>query len=601
MEEEMDISLLDIKDHVKKYAGAISSLVNVDVGVVDKNMVRVTGTGLYKNIEGVSALGSVYKNTLLTGKTNIIENPRYHALCSECLDKNRCCEKLEIATPIYCNEEIVGVIGLVCFNDEQKEKILKDIDAYLNLTKQIAEFIGIKFYEYQENLMQKDRELTLNTIIDNMSKGVIISDCHNKITRINSIASRKLKINSNILGESMELISQNDSLMNEEIFTLKINNNEYNVAGKIIPLKSFNKVKSNAFIFEDVKKISKNIVEFTGNNNIITLDSIIGCSNATKTLKEDIKKIATTNSTVLITGESGTGKELVARSLHSQGDRRDKPFVVINCSAIPDTLLESELFGYVKGAFTGANQNGRIGKFELANSGVIFLDEIGDMPLYLQAKILRVIQEKKIERIGSNKSIDLDIKIIAATNVDLEKKITEQKFRRDLYYRLNVIPIKLLPLRERKEDIIPIVNNLIKKYNILSSKYVHSFDENVKTALLNYDWPGNVRELENVIELMINMCENNDILTADLLPDNILNQTPSSKSSFKNSDLKIDNYELEDFEKIEKDYIEKALLKYGEDTEGKKLIAKKMNIGLTTLYRKMKRFNIKTSTGETYL
>lgn len=399
----------------------------------------------------------------------------------------------------------------------------------------------------------------------------------------------------------MELISQNDSLMNEEIFTLKINNNEYNVAGKIIPLKSFNKVKSNAFIFEDVKKISKNIVEFTGNNNIITLDSIIGCSNATKTLKEDIKKIATTNSTVLITGESGTGKELVARSLHSQGDRRDKPFVVINCSAIPDTLLESELFGYVKGAFTGANQNGRIGKFELANSGVIFLDEIGDMPLYLQAKILRVIQEKKIERIGSNKSIDLDIKIIAATNVDLEKKITEQKFRRDLYYRLNVIPIKLLPLRERKEDIIPIVNNLMKKYNVLSAKYVHSFDENVKNALLNYDWPGNVRELENVIELMINMCENNDVLTADLLPDNILNQVPTSKSFFKNLDLNIDNTELEDFEKIEKEYIEKALIKYGEDTEGKKLIAKKMNIGLTTLYRKMKRFNIKTYSGETYL
>ncbi|MDO4588303.1 MAG: sigma 54-interacting transcriptional regulator [Fusobacterium sp.] len=597
----MEISLLNIKEHVKKYAGAISSLINVDVGVVDKNMVRVTGTGLYKNIEGVSALGSVYKNTLLTGKTNIIENPRYHTLCSECLDKNRCCEKLEIATPIYCKDEIVGVIGLVCFSDEQKQKILNDIDAYLNLTKQIAEFIGIKFYEYQEDLMQKDRESTLNTIIDNMSKGVLICDCHNKITKINSIASNKLKINSNILGQPMELISQNDTLMNEEIFTLKINNNEYNVVGKIIPLKSFNKLNSNAFIFEDVKKISKNIVEFTGNNNIITLDSIIGCSFATKTLKEDIKKIAVTNSTVLITGESGTGKELVARSLHSQGDRRDKPFVVINCSAIPDTLLESELFGYVKGAFTGANQNGRMGKFELANSGVIFLDEIGDMPLYLQAKILRVIQEKKIERIGSNKSIDLDIKIIAATNVNLEKKILEQKFRRDLYYRLNVIPIKLLPLRERKEDIIPIVNNLIKKYNVLSSKYVHSFDENVKNALLNYDWPGNVRELENVIELMINMCENTDILTADLLPENILNKTSNSKITAKNIDLVINNYELEDFEKIEKEYIEKALIKYGEDTEGKKLIAKKMNIGLTTLYRKMNKFKIKTTSRETYL
>ena len=587
----MNISLLDIKDHVKKYAGAISSLINVDVGVVDKNMVRVTGTGLYKNIEGVSALGSVYKNTLLTGKTNIIENPRYHALCSECLDKNRCCEKLEIATPIYCNDEIVGVIGLVCFNDEQKEKILNDIDAYLNLTKQIAEFIGIKFYEYQENLMQKDRELTLNTIIDNMSKGVIISDCNNKITRINSIASRKLNINSNILGQSMELISQNDFLMNEEIFTLKINNNEYNVAGKIIPLKSFNKIKSNAFIFDDVKKISKNIVEFTGNNNIITLDNIIGCSNTTKTLKEDIKKIATTNSTVLITGESGTGKELVARSLHSQGDRRDKPFVVINCSAIPDTLLESELFGYVKGAFTGADNNGHMGKFELANGGVIFLDEIGDMPLYLQAKILRVIQEKKIERIGSNKSIDLDIKIIAATNADLRQKIKEKKFREDLFYRLNVIPIQTCPLRERREDIESIVKKLIEKYSVISGKKEIDIDEKAMNVLLDYDWPGNVRELENVIELIMNTCGEADRVTVSMLPENI---KLSKNKNIILEEIKKESFEIleDEFCEIEKNYIIKGLEKYGNSTEGKKILCEKMNIGLTTLYRKLKKFNI---------
>ena len=447
----MEISLLDIKEHVKKYASAISSLINVDVGIVDKNMVRVTGTGLYKNIEGVYALGSVYKNSLETGKTNIIENPRQHDLCTECLDKNKCREKLEIATPIYCRDEIVGVIGLVCFSDEQKKKILSDIDSYLSFTKQIAEFIGIKFYEYQENLMQKDRESTLNTIIDNISKGVIISDCNDVIININNIASVKLKLKSDVLGKTMKLVSQNDYLMNEEVFNMVIENEEYNVAGKIIPLKSFNKTKSNAFVFEDVKKISRNILEMTSSDNMITLENIYGTSAATQSLKENIQKIANTNSTVLITGESGTGKELVARSLHSHGNRRNKPFVVINCSAIPDTLLESELFGYVKGAFTGASQNGRMGKFELANTGVIFLDEIGDMPLYLQAKILRVIQEKKIERIGSNKSIDLDIKIIAATNVDLEKKIMEQKFRGDLYYRLNVIPIKLLPLRERKE------------------------------------------------------------------------------------------------------------------------------------------------------
>lgn len=588
----MEISLLDIKEHVKKYASAISSLINVDVGIVDKNMVRVTGTGLYKNIEGVYALGSVYKNSLETGKTNIIENPRQHDLCTECLDKNKCREKLEIATPIYCRDEIVGVIGLVCFNDEQKKKILSDIDSYLNFTKQIAEFIGIKFYEYQENLMQKDRESTLNTIIDNISKGVIISDCNDVIIKINNIASAKLKLKSDVLGKTMKLVSQNDYLMNEEVFNMVIENEEYNVAGKIIPLKSFNKTRSSAFVFEDVKKISRNILEMTSSDNMITLENIYGTSAATQSLKENIQKIANTNSTVLITGESGTGKELVARSLHSHGNRRNKPFVVINCSAIPDTLLESELFGYVKGAFTGASQNGRMGKFELANTGVIFLDEIGDMPLYLQAKILRVIQEKKIERIGSNKSIDLDIKIIAATNIDLEKKIMEQKFRGDLYYRLNVIPIKLLPLRERKEDILPIINSLIDKYNRLSDKYVHSIDEDVKRALINYEWPGNVRELENVMELMINMSGSNGVISSDLLPENILHHCDNISSSI--DELLInDKSELEDFEKIEKIYIEKSLKKYGDNTESKKYIADKMNIGLTTLYRKMKKYNIK--------
>lgn len=588
----MEISLLDIKEHVKKYASAISSLINVDVGIVDKNMVRVTGTGLYKNIEGVYALGSVYKNSLETGKTNIIENPRQHDLCTECLDKNKCREKLEIATPIYCRDEIVGVIGLVCFSDEQKKKILSDIDSYLSFTKQIAEFIGIKFYEYQENLMQKDRESTLNTIIDNINKGVIISDCNDVIININNIASAKLKLKSDVLGKTMKLMSQNDYLMNEEVFNMVIENEEYNVAGKIIPLKSFNKTRSNAFVFEDVKKISRNILEMTSSDNMITLENIYGTSAATQSLKENIQKIANTNSTVLITGESGTGKELVARSLHSHGNRRNKPFVVINCSAIPDTLLESELFGYVKGAFTGASQNGRMGKFELANTGVIFLDEIGDMPLYLQAKILRVIQEKKIERIGSNKSIDLDIKIIAATNVDLEKKIMEQKFRGDLYYRLNVIPIKLLPLRERKEDIIPIINSLIDKYNRLSDKYVHSIDEDVKKALINYEWPGNVRELENVMELMISMSGSNGVISSDLLPDNILHHFDTAPSSVEELILN-DKSELEDFEKIEKVYIEKSLKKYGDDTESKKYIADKMSIGLTTLYRKMKKYNIK--------
>ncbi len=586
----MEFSLLHIREDVNRYANIISNMINVDVGVVDKNMLRVTGTGLYKNIEGVSALGNVYKNTLETGKTHIIKNPRNHKLCCKCIDKENCQEELEISTPIYCQNEIIGVLGLVCFSNEQKKKIIANIDSYLNFTKQIAEFIGIKFFEFQEKMLQVDKERTLKAVIDNISKGVIVSDKNNKIVSINEIARKKLKIGLECIGETMSIVSQNDYLMNEEIFKLLIFEREFNVVGKLISINSFDNKKNNIFIFEDIKKINRNIAEITNNNNVITIDDIYGNSIATKNLKENILKVADTSSTVLITGESGTGKELVARSLHSHSSRSDKPFVVINCSAIPDSLLESELFGYVKGAFTGANNSGRMGKFELANTGVIFLDEIGDMPLYLQAKILRVIQEKKIERIGSNKSIDLDIKIIAATNVNLEEKIREQKFRKDLYYRLNVIPIKLLPLRERKEDILPIVEKLINKYNRISNKYISSIDEEVTRVLLNYNWPGNIRELENVIELMFNMSGSSHILSKDFLPESII-----SNKGIKNMCIQSiikDDDDLENFEILEKRYILQALKKYGDSTDGKKAISNKMGIGLTTLYRKMKKFEI---------
>lgn len=181
--------------------------------------------------------------------------------------------------------------------------------------------------------------------------------------------------------------------------------------------------------------------------------SILGSSPATLKLKEEISKVARSTSTVLITGESGTGKEMVATSIWRESDRRDKRFIALNCAAIPESIMESELFGYVKGAFTGADPNGRMGKFELANEGVIFLDEIGDMPLYLQSKLLRVLQERKIVRIGSNQLMDIDVRVIAATNKDLKKMVREKRFREDLYYRLDVIPLRVAPLRERLEDI----------------------------------------------------------------------------------------------------------------------------------------------------
>lgn len=587
----MNISLIEIEEHIKKYIKVITTVINVDVGVVDKNMKRVSGTSRYNDTVGERVRGNVFKKTIETGETSIIENPRTHDLCQICADKELCKETLEIATPIYCNGEIEGVLGLLCFNEEQKNKILLDVESYLDFTKQIAEFIGMKFKEYRESLLQKEREETLNQLLNNMTKGVILSDVDGNITSINQIGIKKLKLSFNPEGKKMQLISQNDYIMNEEIFKLIIGKKEYNVTGKKVPMVSFSQKKINGFIFDDIQKISKNIVEVSNQYNRITLDDIHGTSQSIQSLKEYIKTVANSNSTVLITGESGTGKELIARSLHSSGNRKDKPLVVINCSAIPDSLLESELFGYVKGAFTGADNNGHMGKFELANGGVIFLDEIGDMPLYLQAKILRVIQEKKIERIGSNKSIDLDIKIIAATNADLRQKIKEKKFREDLFYRLNVIPIQTCPLRERREDIEPIVKKLIEKYSVISGKKEIDIDEKAMKILLDYDWPGNVRELENVIELIMNTCGEADRVTVSMLPENI---KLSKNKNIILEEIKKESFEIleDEFCEIEKNYIIKGLEKYGNSTEGKKILCDKMNIGLTTLYRKLKKFNI---------
>jgi two-component system response regulator PilR (NtrC family) len=230
-----------------------------------------------------------------------------------------------------------------------------------------------------------------------------------------------------------------------------------------------------------------------------SLDNIIGVSPAMTKLKQTIRTVASTQSTVLIYGESGTGKELVARAVHICSPRATEPFVSINCGAFPETLLESELFGYVKGAFTGANQNKR-GLFEVADGGTIFLDEIGEMTVAMQVKLLRVLQERCLRPVGGTGEIAIDVRVIAATNRDLEKQVSENNFREDLYYRLNVIPIVVPPLRDRREDLPLLVNHFVKKYVPAAGKSIAHVNSESLTALATYEWPGNVRQLENTIE-----------------------------------------------------------------------------------------------------
>ena len=230
-----------------------------------------------------------------------------------------------------------------------------------------------------------------------------------------------------------------------------------------------------------------------------SLDNIVGVSAAMEKLKQTIRTVASTNSTILVHGESGTGKELVARAVHTCSPRAAEPFVSVNCGAFPETLLESELFGYVKGAFTGANQNKR-GLFEVADGGTIFLDEISEMSLAMQVKLLRVLQERTVRPVGGTDEIAIDVRVIAATNRDLDKQVSENTFREDLYYRLNVIPICVPPLRERREDVALLVNHFLKKYAPAAGKSIVRVNQHSLDALCGYEWPGNVRQLENTVE-----------------------------------------------------------------------------------------------------
>lgn len=314
-----------------------------------------------------------------------------------------------------------------------------------------------------------------------------------------------------------------------------------------------------------------------------SFSNIVGTSAHIQEVKDICKRAARTDSSVLLIGESGTGKELFAHSIHNSSERASGPFIKVNCAAIPYELLESELFGYEGGAFTGANKQGKPGKFELADSGSIFLDEIGDMPFPMQAKLLRVLQEREIERVGSTKSKELNIRIISATNKDLETEVREGRFREDLYYRLNVMSVYIEPLRNRKEDILPLVDHLIMKLSAQMGVHVKDISEGAKEALREYSWPGNIRELENILERAINLMDSDLTIKLTQLPQYLL------VKKTKKSDFRKKGYLRDLIEDLERQIILEC---YNETGKNKQKTAKLLNISRTSLYEKLAQYHI---------
>lgn len=499
--------LLKIREQIQYYAKTISTVTGLDVDVVDTNLIRIAGTGAYASDIGksIQKAGNLLKSTLKGSKPLFIETPRQSPICEGCQTKSKCRELLSVCAPITDGKTTYGAIDLICFSEQARERVLSQRDIYLNFLSLLAGSIAERAREKQEFEDISDLLDVMSQVVNTNDKGTIIYDSQDKVVYHNERAKEILQKTIPSQFENFSITPTGCTFSDLNEYTVKQERRQQLIVGKYAEPNSPTSRFSTIFVFDTIQSVTSRFLQGANLNFDSSLDNIIGQSPLILRLKEQITATGTTSSSVLITGESGTGKELVARAIHSIGDRADAPFVAINCGAIPDTLLESELFGYVGGAFTGALSKGQIGKFELAEGGVLFLDEISSMPLYLQVKLLRVLQERTITRLGANRPVSVDIRIIAACNDNLHELMAQNMFRSDLYYRLNVIPLQTPPLRKRLDDLDFLIDHFISKYCTLFGKPPFALPVKIMQKMRDYDWPGNIRELENTIEYLVNM------------------------------------------------------------------------------------------------
>ena len=572
-----------IQHDICKYADAISGIIGADVEIVDNTLLRVAGTGEYRCRlnENISGQGYIYKYIFKHNKTILVENPRSDPICNICQDKAFCKEMLDLSTPIISRGKTIGAIGIICSNKSQRAAIISQKEKYIYFIEQIASLIAAKAHDYLENRAEKEVIQALEKIIETMDRGVIIIDDKGTIYRCNASAMRILCINRIESDYTVEIDLTGDILYGCEEAYFTVKGNQCHVLCNRIEFTTLDNNKLTVIVFQDAHDFFPK--DTVSASESYTPEKFLGRSPAIKEIKKRIEKIAASNASVLILGETGSGKEITALTIHSNSPRRNAPYVAINCAAIPEQLLESELFGYVRGAFSGADPKGRIGKFEQANGGTLFLDEIGDMPIQLQAKLLRVLQDKIVTRVGSNHDIPVDVRLITATNKSLRDLIEEKRFREELFYRINVVSLSLPPLRERREDIMDLAKYFLDTFCSEADKSVPRLSEHIANALYAYPWPGNIRELRNAMEYMLVMQGEHPQLHTDHLPQAIQDYMRNISSS--STPLGKAEYE-------QKRSLEQLLKEYGQDVEGKKKVARHLGIGIATLYRKLKHYNL---------
>lgn len=568
----MRFSLESFEPIIKCLVSFLSISLGVDVAIFDRQSRLIAYTSSYIEHKGQAVHSPFITEVINQGKI-VVTQPGRMNLCHGCRFQEHCPATAEILSCLKLDQNPLGVISFTTFSPEGKVKLINNCDRFFEILNSASNLFSV--FITQKTVNEEFISKILLTTINLTNDAFLYIDSYGNITNFSPPARKFLEFN-NIKSKSVKgllpdniLSELNNINYNQKNFNYFLKKSNMNFLVTSIPININNKF-SGAVIRIDSQIENKTTPTKKG---LYTLDDIKGNSNIILTLKKRIKSIAKSNSTVLITGESGTGKELFAQAIHNESKHSSGPFVAVNCAGIPETLLESELFGYEEGAFTGARKGGKPGKFELANGGTLFLDEIGDMPLHLQAKLLRVLQERTVERIGSLSPIPLDVRIIAATNKNLEDEVENKKIREDLYYRLNVIPIQIPPLRERIEDIELLAMFFLNKFAQTLGKNISGFSPLALELLKSYPWPGNIRELENVIEYAVNV-ENENIIEPSSLPNKLKMKKFESKPNLK------DKISL-----VEYNTIIHTLDKYGWNLEGKIKAAKELDISLRTLYR----------------
>lgn len=591
--------LAQVSENGQKVAEAIASVLKVEVEIIDTELVRVAGTGIVRNDVGSRLLrGFVNKHVLQTGNHVFISEAGFHPICLSCPLSGRCFYRASIVYPITAETEVIGTISLIAFDDNQKETLSKNSDYLIEFIGRMADLISSKALEREivsERMVMANR---LEAVVDAVYEGVVAVDSEGMITHFNQSAERLFGTKKeHMIGKDAkeilpslplsEVMQEGKGFNSREVF--------FNFGGRKLHLLSTArpiKVEKSPIAgvvasFRDFKETQRLAYEIMSTQEMIDFEDLVGVSKSFAEVKSKAVKISSGNLTLLIVGESGTGKEVFARAIHASGPHGHKPFVSINCGAIPENLLETELFGYDEGAFPGARRGGKQGKFELADGGTIFLDEISNLSLYLQAKLLRYLQDRRIERVGSGRMIPVDVRVIAATNNDLQDMVRKNLFRDELYYSLSVIPLVIPPLRERPEDIPLLLDHYMRRFSKLLGKDIQGFSDEAMKACVKYYWPGNVRELVYAVEYAINL-EENALISLESLTPEIREETRK-----KTRDGIAGDGRLLQLAQMEKEAITAALDRFGWSDEGKVRAARALGISRATIYRKIQRYGLK--------